>query len=89
MIENIDATRKQDPQLKDILQLVNDVIKNNRGYKGLTGHKEIDYFTLIPFTAGPELANASDFSKATIEARIKAGNQEAERQGIAEPKRVP
>jgi hypothetical protein len=36
-----------------------------------------------------EFVDAADFSKATIEARIKAGNQEAERQGIAEPKRVP
>jgi predicted acylesterase/phospholipase RssA len=86
-LDSLDAMHKQDPQLKDILHLANDIIKNNRGYKGLTDHKEIDYFTLIPFTAAS--ANAADFSKATIEARIKAGSQEAGRQGIAEPKRVP
>ena len=86
-LDSLDAMHKQDPQLKDVLHLANDIIKNNRGYKCLTGHKEIDYFTLIPFTAAS--ANAADFSKATIEARIKAGSQEAERQGIAEPKRVP
>jgi NTE family protein len=88
-IENLDATHKQDPQLKDIVSLVEDIIKKHRGYIDLIAHEKIDYFTLIPFTAGSELANASDFSKATIEARIMAGNQEAERQGIAEPKRVP
>ena len=79
MFENLDSMLKQDPRLKDIVRIVDDIIKNHQGYKDLIGHKKIDYFTLIPFTAGPGLANASDFSKATIEARIKAGNQEAER----------
>lgn len=37
----------------------------------------------------PGLTMQALTSKATIEARIKAGNQEAERQGIAEPKWVP
>ena len=86
-LENLDATHRQDPQLRDIVSLVDDIIKNHRGYKNLIDHIKIDYFTLIPFTAGS--ANAADFSKATIEARIKAGKQEAERQRIAEPKRVP
>ena len=94
MFEKIDSNLKQDPRLKDIVRIVDDIIKNQQGYKDLIGHKKIDYFTLIPFTAGPGLANASDFSKATIEARIKAGNEEAKRQlridqKIAEPKRVP
>lgn len=79
LIENIDSNLKQDPRLKDIVCIVDDIIRNHQGYKNLIGHKKIDYFTLIPFTAGPELANASDFSKATIEARIKAGNEEADR----------
>jgi NTE family protein len=87
--ESLDSTLKQDPRLKDIASIVDNVIKNQRGYKDLIGHKKIDHFTLIPFTAGPALANASDFSKATIDARIKAGKQEAERQRIEEPKRVP
>ncbi|MBV8077400.1 MAG: patatin-like phospholipase family protein [Planctomycetaceae bacterium] len=86
MLENLDATHRQDPQLRDIVSLVDGIIKNHRGYRNLIDHNKIDYFTLIPFTAGS--ANAADFSKATIEARIKAGHQEAERQGIAEPKLV-
>ncbi len=89
IFDNLDETLKQDPRLKDIAPIVDDIIKNHKGYKDLIDHKKIDYFTLIPFTAGPGLANASDFSKATIEARIKAGDQEAVRQQIAEPKRVP
>jgi len=87
--ENLDATLKQDDRLKDIVPLVADINKNQQGYKDLMGHKKIDYFTLIPFTAGPLLANAADFSKDTIEKRIMAGRQEAQRQHIEEPKRVP
>jgi NTE family protein len=86
--EKIDSNLKQDPGLKDIVSIVDDISKNQQGYKDLIGHKKIDYFTLIPFTAGPGLANASDFSKATIEARIKAGNQEADRQKIGTPQGV-
>ena len=86
--ENIDSTLKEDPRLKDIVPIVDDIIKNHKGYKNLIGHKKIDYFTLIPFSVGRGLANASDFSKATIEARIEAGKREAEEQQIAEPKRV-
>ena len=89
IFDKIDAALKQDPGLKEITLIIDDIIKNHKGYKELIEHKKINYFTLIPFTAGPGLANASDFSKATIEARIKAGNQEAERQRIAVPRPVP
>ena len=83
-LEGIPELLKQYPELDQIVQK----IQSNEGYKTLGGHYKIDYITLIPFTAGPELADASDFSKATIEARIKAGAKEAERHSIGTPQRV-
>jgi NTE family protein len=59
-------------------------IRDHAGYQKLIEHRKIDSFRRIPFTAGHELRKASDFSKATIEARIEAGRQEALRQGIGE-----
>lgn len=63
-------------------------IPQHAGYADLTSHKKIDAFTYIPFAADPRLANASDFSQATIEERIEAGYQEAIRQRIWEPRYV-
>jgi predicted acylesterase/phospholipase RssA len=57
-------------------------IHGHSGYKQLMDHRRIDAFTRIPFTAGRELTDASDFSRASIEARIEAGRQEAKRQDI-------
>lgn len=59
-------------------------IRNHAGYQRLTEHRKIDSFRRVPFTAGHELSKASDFSKASIEARIEAGRREALRQGIGE-----
>jgi len=65
-------------------RLTVDQIRGQAGYQELIAHTKIDAFTRIPFTAGPELANATDFSKAAIEARIEAGRREARNQNIGE-----
>jgi NTE family protein len=59
-----------------------DKIRNHRGLKQLLEHRRIDAFVRIPFTAGPELRNATDFSKASTEGRIEAGQQEAKKQNV-------
>ncbi|MDQ4147774.1 MAG: hypothetical protein M3120_08855, partial [Pseudomonadota bacterium] len=65
-------------------RLTVDQIRGQAGYQELIAHTKIDAFTRIPFTAGPDLANATDFSKASIEARIAAGRREARNQNIGE-----
>ena len=59
-------------------------IQNSPGFKKLIDHRRIDAFTLIPFTAGRKFRNAGDFSKASIEARIDAGQKEARKRNIGQ-----
>jgi NTE family protein len=59
-------------------------IRQNEGYKELRKHKKIDAFKVISANLQPELTNAGDFSKASIDERIEAGYQEAIEQRIGE-----
>ena len=45
-------------------------------------HRKIDAFTRVSIESHPELANPLDFSKESIERRIKAGYEEARRQKV-------
>jgi NTE family protein len=92
--DSIDLTRhlddllgrvEQDPALKSRV----DHIRRHDGYQRLKRHRSIDAFTKVPFTAPAGLANASDFSKASIENRLKAGREEAMRQEIGKPRYLP
>jgi predicted acylesterase/phospholipase RssA len=74
-----------DPALKNQV----DGVRRHDAYQRLKRHRRIDAFTKVPFTADPGLANASDFSRASIEGRIRAGREEALRQGIAKLRYVP
>jgi hypothetical protein len=76
---------EKDPALKGEVE----EIRRHEEYRRVTGHKRIDAFTKVPFTAPPGLANAADFSKASIDARIRAGYEEAIRQEIEKPHYVP
>jgi NTE family protein len=59
-------------------------IRQTEGYKDLQQYKRIDAASVIRAHLPPELSNASDFSKASIEDRIDAGYREAIEQKIGE-----
>jgi NTE family protein len=61
-----------------------DPIRQKEGYKELRKHKKIDAASVIRANLPPELANAGDFSQASIEERIEAGYRDAIEQGIGE-----
>jgi NTE family protein len=61
-----------------------DPIRQKEGYKELCKHRKIDAASVIRANLPPELANAGDFSRASIEARIEAGYRDAIEQGIGE-----
>jgi NTE family protein len=59
-------------------------IRKTEGYKELQKYKRIDAASVIRAHLPPELSNASDFSKASIEERIDAGYRDAIEQKIGE-----
>jgi NTE family protein len=61
-----------------------DAIRQTEGYKDLKKYKKIDAASVIRAHLPPELANAADFSKASIEGRIDAGYRDAIEQKIEE-----
>ncbi len=61
-----------------------DPIRQKEGYKELCKHKRVDAASVIRANLPPELANAGDFSRASIEERIEAGYRDAIEQGIGE-----
>src|SRR5829696_3255862 len=61
-----------------------DAIRKTKGYNDLQRYKRIDAASVILAQIPPELSNASDFSKASIEERIDAGYRDAIEQKIGE-----
>jgi NTE family protein len=59
-------------------------IRQTEGYKDLQRYKRIDAASVILAQLPPELSNASDFSKTSIEERIDAGYRDAIAQKIGE-----
>ncbi|PVZ07853.1 patatin-like phospholipase [Actinomycetospora cinnamomea] len=51
-------------------------------FQRLRGHRKIDHLNVVTSSLPPELSNAADFSRASIEARIQAGHDDARQQGI-------
>ncbi len=89
ILKTINADEKLKKELNDALASAGrgatvHELQDHPGFKGLLDHRRIDAFTMIPFTAAAELRSPSDFSKASIEARIEAGQQEARKQNIGE-----
>jgi predicted acylesterase/phospholipase RssA len=50
----------------------------------LRAHRRIDHLSVITSNLPPDLSNASDFSRMSIEARIQAGYDDAIAQGIGD-----
>ena len=73
LVEQIDNTLEEDHP-----------VRQSEGYKELHKYKRIDAASVIRAHLPPELANAGDFSKASIEGRIEAGYRDAIEQKIEE-----
>jgi NTE family protein len=55
-------------------------------YRWARSLRRIDHLNVVTSSLPPELSNASDFSRATVEARIAAGHADAVAQGIGSPR---
>jgi hypothetical protein len=60
------------------------MIRNDPLFTKLRAHRKIDHLDVVTSNLPPQLSNASDFSRASIEARIQAGYQDAMQQGIGD-----
>ena len=60
-------------------------LRSDEDYKTMLGYRRIDSFKVIDAELDHDLANASDFSRSSIEGRIEAGYDDAKRQGVASP----
>ena len=90
----IELAREVDQFLGDVttdspLKARAEAIRGLKGYQELMAHRRINAFTRVSIESHPELGNALDFSKETIERRIRAGYEEAKKQGIQTPSDVP
>jgi len=93
LLDELDKDKESEERLNKALNarsegLTIDKIRHHRGIAELIQHEKVDYFSMIPFTAGQEFRNASDFSTASIEARIQSGYEAARRANVGEPQPV-
>jgi predicted acylesterase/phospholipase RssA len=59
-------------------------IRDAPEFRELRGYRKINRFNVVTATLPRRLANAADFSRASIEARIRAGYEDATVQGIGD-----
>ena len=52
----------------------------------MRAYRKIDHLNVVTSSLPDELSNPSDFSRASIEARIQAGRADAVAQGIGSPR---
>ncbi|MGH3870734.1 MAG: patatin-like phospholipase family protein [Pseudonocardiaceae bacterium] len=60
-------------------------VRADETYQKMLSHRRIDSFTVIKANLDHDLANGTDFSRASVEARIDAGYDDAKRQGVTWP----
>lgn len=82
-------SRKIDKMLDLIERIDEDLpadspVRRDAAYEELANHRRID-FKVIEAHLDDDLTNAGDFSRASIEARIAAGYDDAERAGVGWP----
>jgi NTE family protein len=59
-------------------------IRSDPTYRGLLAHRKVTHFSVVTSSLPPDLSNASDFSRSSIQARIQAGYDDAAAQGIGQ-----
>jgi NTE family protein len=60
-------------------------IRDDPTYRRVRAYRRVDHLNVVTSSLPPELSNASDFSRASVEARIQAGYDDAISQGIGDP----
>jgi NTE family protein len=75
LVSKVDAALPADSDVRD------DPI-----YREVRGYRRIDHLNVVTASLPAELSNASDFSRASVEARIQAGYDDAVAQGIGSPR---
>ena len=60
-------------------------IRDDPAYRRVRAYRRIDHLNVVTSSLPPELSNAGDFSRASVEARIQAGYDDAIAQGIGDP----
>jgi NTE family protein len=60
-------------------------LRDDPTYRSLCAHRRIDHLNVVTSSLPPELSHASDFSRSSVEARIRAGYDDAIAQGIGSP----
>jgi NTE family protein len=80
-------------QMSDVIDLIAQVedalpadsaIRSDPLFTKLRAHRKIDHLNVVTSNLPPQLSNAGDFSRSSIEARIRAGYQDAMEQGIGD-----
>jgi NTE family protein len=77
-------------KLIDLITAVDDAlpadspIRTDPLFTTLRTHRKIDHLNVVTSSLPPELSNAGDFSRSSIEARIRAGYEDAMNQGIGD-----
>jgi len=61
-------------------------IRDDPTYRRVRAYRRIDHLNVVTSSLPDELSNPSDFSRASIEARIRAGYADAVAQGIGSPR---
>jgi NTE family protein len=76
--------------LVDLIAAIDDTlpagspIRTDPLFTKLRAHRKIDHLNVVTSSLSPKLSNAGDFSRTSIEARIRAGYQDALAQGIGD-----
>jgi len=73
----VDLVTKVDEELPEDSE-----IRHDPTFTALRAHRKINHLNVVTSSLSPGLSNASDFSRSSIEARIRAGYEDAVAQGI-------
>jgi NTE family protein len=76
----VDLMTRIDDRLPDDSDL-----RGDPTYQALLAHRKIDHFSVVTSALPEELSSPSDFSDASIRARIASGYEDAVHQGIGRP----
>ena len=60
-------------------------IRDDPTYRRVRAYRRINHLNVVTSSLPPELSNAGDFSRTSVEARIQAGYDDAIAQGIGDP----
>jgi NTE family protein len=75
LVDRVDAALPPDSPIRD-----------DPTYRRVRAYRKIDHLNVVTSILPGELSNASDFSRASVEARIQAGYDDAVAQGIGSPR---